>query len=282
MLVEVTDLQAAKDRIVPVLESQGYDYFWRPTHGDDGPPFYPWFIKRDPATGARTHHIHMVEGHFTEHWDRLLFRDFLIEMPDVAKQYEKLKLRLASKCAGDRLAYTRGKAQFIERVTAQAKRRYRGVVPVLEASIAAIAATSAEARDLMAALDADLGRRYPGHPTHGLRERDLEHPDTMFIVARVEDRAVGCGSARRLGPGVAEIKRMYVRPGYRGRGLARRILEALEAELRDQGITVIRLETGSRQPEALGLYCSAGYEEIAAFGEYVGDPLSRCFEKRLV
>src|SRR6266851_175795 len=67
MLVEVSDLQATKERIVPVLEAQGYDYFWRPTHGDDGPPFYAWFIKRDSA-GARTHHIHMVERDF-EQWD---------------------------------------------------------------------------------------------------------------------------------------------------------------------------------------------------------------------
>jgi GrpB-like predicted nucleotidyltransferase (UPF0157 family) len=67
MLVEVIDLQATRVRIAPVLESQDYDYFWRPTQGDDGSPFYAWFIKRCPRTSARTHHIHMVEGHFTEH-----------------------------------------------------------------------------------------------------------------------------------------------------------------------------------------------------------------------
>src|SRR5262245_15063190 len=78
ILVEVTDLEQTKSRIVPVLEVQGYDYFWRPTSGDDGPPFYAWFIKRDPRTGTRTHHIHMVESHFVDHWDRLLFRDYLI------------------------------------------------------------------------------------------------------------------------------------------------------------------------------------------------------------
>jgi GrpB-like predicted nucleotidyltransferase (UPF0157 family) len=81
ILVEVADLQAARERVAPVLESQGYDYFWRPTHGDNGPPFYAWFIKRDPSTKTRTHHIHMVEPQFEGHWDRLLFRDFLIEHP---------------------------------------------------------------------------------------------------------------------------------------------------------------------------------------------------------
>lgn len=122
MLVEVADLQATRVRIAPVLESQGYDYFWRPTHGDDGPPFYAWFIKRDPRTGARTHHIHMVKGHFTEHWDRLLFRDYLVEHPEVAREYEALKIHLASASPRDRVAYTRGKTDFINRVTERAKR----------------------------------------------------------------------------------------------------------------------------------------------------------------
>lgn len=124
MLVEVTDLQATKDRIAPVLEAQGYEYFWRPTHGHDGPPFYAWFIKRDPRTGARTHHIHMVAGHFAEHWDRLLFRDYLIEHPEVAGEYETLKFSLASASPHDRVAYTQGKTEFIVRVTGEAKRHY--------------------------------------------------------------------------------------------------------------------------------------------------------------
>ncbi len=126
MLVEVTDLEATKIRIAPALESQGYDYFWRSTRGDDVPPFYAWFIKRDPETRARTHHIHMVEGGFVEHWDRLLFRDYLIEHPEVAREYELLKIRLAALSAHDRVAYTDGKREFIVKVTEQAKRYYRG------------------------------------------------------------------------------------------------------------------------------------------------------------
>jgi GrpB-like predicted nucleotidyltransferase (UPF0157 family) len=125
VLVEVTDLRATQARVVPVLEPQGYEYFWRPTHGDDGPPFYAWFIKRDPGTGSRTHHLHMVEGDFVEHWDRLLFRDYLIEHPTVARDYEGLKIRLASAAPHDRVAYTHGKTEFIADVTARAKRHYR-------------------------------------------------------------------------------------------------------------------------------------------------------------
>jgi len=75
ILVEVTSIEGVKKRIVTVLESEGYDYFYRPIWGDDVPPFYTWFIKRD-ANGNRTHHIHMMESD-SEHWDRLLFRDYL-------------------------------------------------------------------------------------------------------------------------------------------------------------------------------------------------------------
>ena len=123
MLVEVTSLEETRKRIVPVLEAQAYDYFWRPTHGDDGPPFYAWFIKRDSA-GVRTHHIHMVESDF-EHWDRLLFRDYLIEHPATAKEYEALKLALARDYPNDRIAYTKAKTEFIVRVTQTAKEYYR-------------------------------------------------------------------------------------------------------------------------------------------------------------
>lgn len=124
VLVEVADLQATRDRIAPVLEAQGYDYFGRPTHGDDGPPFNAWFIKRDPGTGVRTHHIHMVEAGFVEHWDRLLFRDYLVAHPQVALEYQRLKLHLPSAHPRDRVAYTKGKTEFIVRVTEEARRFY--------------------------------------------------------------------------------------------------------------------------------------------------------------
>jgi GrpB-like predicted nucleotidyltransferase (UPF0157 family) len=123
VLVEVSDLEATKARIVPVLEAQGYDYFWRPTHGEDGPPFYAWFIKRQPGSGIRTHHIHVVEPGFADHWDRLLFRDYLIEHPEAAREYQALKLRLASAFPNDRAAYTQGKTTFVLQVTEDAKRR---------------------------------------------------------------------------------------------------------------------------------------------------------------
>lgn len=122
VLVEVVSLEDTKARIAPVLEAQGYDYFWRATHGEAGPPFYAWFIKRNSA-GVRTHHVHMVERDF-EHWDRLLFRDYLIAKPEIAREYETLKFALARDYPNDRVAYTEGKTEFVLRVTQEAKEFY--------------------------------------------------------------------------------------------------------------------------------------------------------------
>ena len=122
ILVEITSLEEVKKRIVPVLESQGYDYFWRPTWGDDVPPFYAWFIKRDTISN-RTHHIHMVEHDF-EHWDRLLFRNYLIEHPATAREYQNLKLQLTEKYKNNRIKYTKKKNEFIRKVTQIAKSYY--------------------------------------------------------------------------------------------------------------------------------------------------------------
>jgi GrpB-like predicted nucleotidyltransferase (UPF0157 family) len=123
ILVEVTDLGETKQQMVPILEDQGYDYFWRPSWGDDVPPRYAWFIKRG-RDGKRTHHIHMVEAHF-EHWDRLLFRDYLLEYPRVAEEYGALKIMFSQAYHNDRVGYTRAKTDFIVRVTEIAKERYR-------------------------------------------------------------------------------------------------------------------------------------------------------------
>ena len=128
ILVEVTSLLETQRQIVPLLEAQGYDYLWRPCWGEDIPPFYAWFIKRDPH-GKRTHHIHMVEHDF-EHWDRLLFRDYLIQHPRLAEEYQALKLHLSAAFPNDRVAYTKGKTDFVVRVTEEAKRFYRQIRPV--------------------------------------------------------------------------------------------------------------------------------------------------------
>ena len=139
---------------------------------------------------------------------------------------------------------------------------------------------SPDAIELRRELEADLADRYGGDTELGIKP--TEETVLAFLVARDGDGApVACGALLDLGDGAAEIKRMYVRPEQRRRGLSRRVLEALEREALRRGFDRIRLETGERQPEAMGLYRSAGYEEIEKFGPYRDAPLSRCFERRL-
>jgi GrpB-like predicted nucleotidyltransferase (UPF0157 family) len=115
MLIEVTSLDESVARIVPALQGDGYDYLWRPTSGDDIPPFYAWFIKRN-TEGQRTHHIHMVARDFPQ-WEALIFRDYLVANPATARQYVDLKQRLAAEYRNDRESYTDGKGEFVRRIT---------------------------------------------------------------------------------------------------------------------------------------------------------------------
>jgi GrpB-like predicted nucleotidyltransferase (UPF0157 family) len=123
ILVEVSSLEETKEIVVPILTAQGYEYFWRPSFGDDVPPFYAWFIKRNEKK-QRTHHLHMIERNF-DLWDRLFFRDYLIEHPEIAGEYESLKLRLAAAFPNDRSAYTEAKTEFVIKITGLAKRYYK-------------------------------------------------------------------------------------------------------------------------------------------------------------
>ena len=118
VLVQVSSLEETKEQIVPILEAEGYDYFWR----TDVSPAYAWFNKRD-SEGKRTHHIHIVEAD-SKLWERLHFRDYLREFPEEAKRYAELKQSLTEKHPNDRIAYTEGKAEYIMALTERAKRRY--------------------------------------------------------------------------------------------------------------------------------------------------------------
>src|SRR4051812_10110976 len=148
--------------------------------------------------------------------------------------------------------------------------------------IARVDAASAEALDLMDTLDRELQRRYPGAVIAGLSSADAGDPRVSVFVARAGDRPVGCAALRELDAATGEVKRMFVRDADRGRGIARRLLEAIDARARELGYRALRLETGDRQPEAIALYTSVGFQPIAPFGRYAGNPYSRCFEKRLV
>jgi GrpB-like predicted nucleotidyltransferase (UPF0157 family) len=120
-LVEVASLDETKRQIVPILETQGYEYFWRPTI-DDQPPYYAWFIRRN-SNGKRTHHIHMVEADSVL-WDRLFFRDYLRRFPDEARRYENMKYSLAEVFHRDRISYTKKKTGYIAAITRKAKQYF--------------------------------------------------------------------------------------------------------------------------------------------------------------
>jgi putative acetyltransferase len=141
--------------------------------------------------------------------------------------------------------------------------------------------SDAAASTLIAELNAELKARYPAdiiHELHPGEERDF---DGVFLIAWVMGTPLACGALRPLEPGVCELKRVYVRYHARRNGLARKLLEELERLAVDAGYSIARVETGSRQPEAVRLYEAAGYSRIPAFGQYATDPLSICFEKTL-
>lgn len=104
----------------------------------------------------------------------------------------------------------------------------------------------------------------------------------LFLVARdLDGRAVACGGLRRLDAHTGEVKRMYVVPDRRRTGAAARVLAALEDSARTLGWTHLRLETGDRLAGAIAFYTRAGYRPIPNFGAYVGESISRCFERAL-
>lgn len=107
------------------------------------------------------------------------------------------------------------------------------------------------------------------------------HDGAHYLIAVVDGRAVACGAWQPLEPGVAELKRMYVRPAYRGRGIGRQLAVSLEEEALAAGHPTLRLETGSYLPAAISFYRSLGYTDIGVYGEYVDNPYSVCLEKHL-
>ncbi len=133
----------------------------------------------------------------------------------------------------------------------------------------------AEVRRLTTAQQAELRARYDGDGEPG---RPPSAADVSVVLVARDDggTAVGCGALRALGGDVAEVKRMYVVPAARGRGVSTSLLAGLEDAARERGWTTLRLETGPRQPEAVALYEGAGYRAIPASGAYVEAPDAGC------
>jgi putative acetyltransferase len=133
--------------------------------------------------------------------------------------------------------------------------------------------------ELIAELDAYQRSLYPPESTHLLDLASLKQAHVLFVVARdAEHRAVGCGAVV-LHPGYGELKRLYVHPRGRGQGVAKAMLAMLESKAAATGCTVLKLETGPLQPEALALYARSGFERRGPFGGYWDDPLSVFMQK---
>lgn len=140
---------------------------------------------------------------------------------------------------------------------------------------------SATAVTLTDAVQAEYVVRYGGVDTTPVAAQEFAPPHGEFLVAFLNGEPVGSAGFRSVAPGDAEIKRMYVTPAARGRGIARRLLAALEQSATAAGCHRMILETGSKQPEALALYESSGYGAVPAFGTYRCAPGARHLGKAL-
>lgn len=140
---------------------------------------------------------------------------------------------------------------------------------------------SADALLLIGELEAHLESLYPRESRHGLSVEQLRAEGVPFFVLRADGVAAGCVGIKLCEDAYGEVKRMYVRPQFRGHGFARVLLRHVEEYTREHGIDCVRLETGIYQTEAIGLYERMGFRRIPPFADYTDDPLSLCYEKRL-
>jgi putative acetyltransferase len=136
-----------------------------------------------------------------------------------------------------------------------------------------------DVRHLLRAADDHAAALYPLESRHGLDTPALMVNGARFFVARQDGQAIGCAGYLVRGDGSAEVKSVFVDPTWRGRGIAGRLLEAIEAAARSDGIRLLQLETGARSPDALALYRRLGYRDRGPFGTYGPDPLSVFLEK---
>jgi GNAT superfamily N-acetyltransferase len=140
---------------------------------------------------------------------------------------------------------------------------------------------SADAIALITELEAHLEPLYPRESRHGFSVEKLIAEAVAFFVLRHNNTPAGCGGIKLFGTDYGELKRMYVRPAFRGLRFGKLLVEHLEAYAREHGVMRLRLETGIHQTEAISLYERTGFYRIPPFGNYKEDPLSLCYEKEL-
>jgi GNAT superfamily N-acetyltransferase len=140
----------------------------------------------------------------------------------------------------------------------------------------------ADALGLITELEAHLEPLYPRESRHGYSVEKLLAHAVAFFVLRHDSTPAGCGGIQLFGSAYGELKRMYVRPRFRGSGFGKLLLEHLADYARAHGVGLLRLETGIHQKEAIRLYERTGFQRIPPFGAYVEDPLSLFYEKRIM
>ncbi|AHV98306.1 GNAT family N-acetyltransferase [Paenibacillus sabinae] len=144
-----------------------------------------------------------------------------------------------------------------------------------------VAPDNSDLAQLISQLDGYLFELYPPEEVYLVDFEDPYVNDIYFIVAYLDSRPVGCGAIKKLDEDHVELKRFFVEPECRNKGIAGKIVHRLEEEAASQGYKGIKLETGDLQTEAVGFYKKNGYGEIERFGEYADCPSSLCFEKRI-
>ncbi len=130
-------------------------------------------------------------------------------------------------------------------------------------------------------LQTHLESFYPPESRRGFSAQKLIDQKVAFFVLRADGEPAGCGGIMLIGREYGELKRMYVRPQFRGARFGELLLNHLAARARANGITLLRLETGVHQQAAIRLYERTGFHRIPPFGPYTNDPLSLCYEKKL-
>lgn len=140
---------------------------------------------------------------------------------------------------------------------------------------------TANASALIEELDALLNPNYAPENRFGYSVEKLLQQGVAFFVVYVDGEPAGCGGVQFFGGEYAELKRMFVRPRFRGQGLGKTLVNHLANYAKEHGIEVLRLETGNMQVEALNLYVRMGFRHILPFGVYVGSATSICMEKAI-
>lgn len=138
-----------------------------------------------------------------------------------------------------------------------------------------------DSRLLIEELESHLAPLYTQKNRHGYGIEKLIQQGVAFFVIRRDGIPAGCGGVQFFGMEYGELKRMYVRPRFRGQGLGKLMLQHLEDYTRGFNIPLLRLETGIHQKEAIRLYERMGYRVCPPFNEYTESPLNRFFEKQI-